>query len=92
MHKLRKELHYWVGRYLQTKVKQILERSLFPPNPYPVNAQNISNKTSLIGINTAYVSSDPNTITQDNKQFSFNSALSTNNAIGNLGVGFRLFL
>ncbi len=47
---------------------------------------------SLQFINTKQTSTDPNVRTQDNKQFSFNSALTTNNAIGNLGIGFRLTL
>jgi hypothetical protein len=34
----------------------------------------------------------PNTRTAESKQFSFNTILTSNNVIGNIGIGFRLFL
>jgi hypothetical protein len=43
-------------------------------------------------INTKETASDPTIRTQNSKQFSFNSALTTNNVIGNIGIGFRLTL
>jgi hypothetical protein len=52
----------------------------------------LPNLLGLQFVNTKYASTEPNARTQDNKEFSFYSALSTNNAIGNLGVGFRLTL
>ncbi len=52
----------------------------------------LPNLVSLQFSNTKQTSSNPNARIQDSNQFSFNSALTSNNAIGNLGVGFRLIL
>jgi hypothetical protein len=50
---------------------------------------------NIVGLqftNSKVTTNPPNARTEDSKQLSFNSALTTNNAIGNLAVGFRLIL